>query len=65
MNITIQIKTVYGEDKAYPLCEKSQIFARMLGTKTLTESALRDIKALGYDVKVAPRFSNAANWVFA
>jgi hypothetical protein len=65
MNIIVQIKTVYGEDKVYPLCANALIFAHMLGTKTLTESALKDIKALNYTVTVAPRFSSAAAGVFA
>ena len=61
MNIKIQIKTVYGVDKVYPACPTSAIFARMIGTKTLSDSALRDIAALGYNIEIeTPRFLRAA-----
>lgn len=51
MIIQIEIKSVYGELKAYPACEKSRLFASMLGTKTLTHSALIHIERLGYEIK--------------
>lgn len=50
MQITIQVRSVYGVNKAYPACDTSKIFAMMLGTKTLTPHALRHVLALGYDV---------------
>jgi|GEM_PF-1649521 len=53
MQIHIRLKDVYGETRAYPDCETSQIFARMLGTKTLTPHVLQHIKALGYEIAVA------------
>ena len=52
MKILIRLKDVYGETRAYPDCETSQIFARMLGTKTLTPHVLQHIKALGYEIAV-------------
>lgn len=51
MIIKIEIKKVYGEFKAYPACDKSRIFASMLGTKTLTLSALDHIQRLGYSIE--------------
>lgn len=50
--ITVQIKSVYGEDRVYPACPKAVIFAQMLGTKTLTHSALCHIEALGFEIQV-------------
>lgn len=50
MKITILMKSVYGEWRAYPACEKSRLFADMLGTKTLTDTALLYIKRLGYSI---------------
>mgnify|MGYP000261668080 CR=1 FL=1 len=47
--ILIELKSVYGETKAYPLCEKAKEFAAMLGTKTLTPHALKSIKKLGFE----------------
>ena len=56
MNITVQIKTVYGNDLIYPACAQAQLFAKMLGTKSLTEQAISYIKQLGYKVIVKSRF---------
>lgn len=52
MEITVQIKTVYGNETIYPVDDSAKAFAKLAGTKTLTRSALQMIKALGYDVKV-------------
>ncbi len=52
MKITIQIRTIYGNETIYPACPRSVIFARLCGTKTLTAQALRDIRALGYEIEV-------------
>lgn len=54
--ITIKLKEVYGETKAYPVCQDAQTFADMLGTKTLTPGALKQIQKLGYTVYVADAF---------
>lgn len=55
MNITIEIKNVYGCDKFYPACDKSKLIAQLAGTKTLTRHNLNTIKALGYTVSVAQK----------
>ena len=51
MKITVLIKNIYGEQKAYPHCETAKKFADLLGTKTLTRDALAKIKALGYELE--------------
>jgi len=51
-SIRISIKSVYGEDKIYPACEKAQAFADIAGTKTLTEQTLRGIRKLGYEIVI-------------
>jgi hypothetical protein len=53
MNITVEIKSVYGEDKVYPACENSRRFAEIAGTKTLTPHTIRQIKAMGIAVGIA------------
>jgi hypothetical protein len=53
MNIIIQIKNVYGNETVYPICEKAKLFARIAGTRTLTSATLRDVKALGYEIRVS------------
>jgi hypothetical protein len=50
--ITIHIKNVYGEDKAYPVCEKAKLFTDIAGTKTLRPADLNYIQALGYKITV-------------
>jgi hypothetical protein len=49
-SITVTIKSVYGNITAYPSCPTAQLFAQLLGTKTLTPQALKTIKALGFEV---------------
>ena len=53
MEILVQIKSVYGEEKIYPICDKAHAFAAIAGTKTLTAQTLRQVKALGYAIKVS------------
>lgn len=53
MEITVTVKSVYGNDVVYPACPKGLVFAKMSGTKTLTPQALKLIRELGYTVTVA------------
>jgi hypothetical protein len=50
MSITIELKWNYGSCASYPVCETSKQFAQIAGTKTLTQEALRIIKAMGYTI---------------
>lgn len=50
MNITVEVKNVYGVLKAYPVCTKAKLFAQMVGTKTLTRSTIEYIRDLGYQI---------------
>lgn len=59
-SIQIQIKNVYGEEKAYPVCTKAALFAKIAGTKTLTRTALHDILAMGFSVQVVDRYGNVS-----
>lgn len=49
--IEVNLKSVYGEVKAYPINEAAKLFAALAGTKTLTVQSLKLIQALGYEVK--------------
>ena len=59
--IKISVKNVYGRETIYPACKQSAFFAALAGTKTLTEDALRLIRAAGYEITVeAPALRFAA-----
>jgi hypothetical protein len=55
MKVSITLKDVYGSVKAYPACGNAHLFADMVGTKTLTASALISIARLGYDIELQDR----------
>lgn len=58
MNITVEIKNVYGNQSVYPACDTSKLLATLAGTKTFTKNALDTIKRLGYTITVAqPKIS--------
>lgn len=48
--ITIEVRNVYGQMKAYPVCERARSFAKIAGTSTLTRSVLREIQSMGFEV---------------
>lgn len=51
MKLIVQIKNIYGVDRIYPVCEKSQIFARITGLKTLQPTVIKEIEKLGYELE--------------
>lgn len=52
MSITVQIKSVYGNETIYPVCDKAKAFAAIAGDKTLTRTTIKLVKELGYAVNV-------------
>ena len=50
--ILVKIKTVYGNDLIYPVCENAKKFATLTNKKTLNKNELVYIKSLGFEVKV-------------
>ena len=36
MEINVEIKSVYGSDFVYPVCDKAKLFCAIAQTKTLT-----------------------------
>jgi hypothetical protein len=49
--LIVKKKSVWGTDRIYPICEKSVIFARLCGQKTLDQEAIVLIRRLGYEFK--------------
>lgn len=52
MQLTIEVRHVYGVPTIYPACPTASLLARLAGTKTITADALRIIRELGYSVQV-------------
>lgn len=58
MQATIQVtvKDVYGKELVYPVCDQAKRLADLVGSKTLTESTLRQWMAMGGRVEHVSRF---------
>lgn len=56
--IIVQIKTVYGNEMIYPICDQAKCFAMIAGTKTLTRSSLSIIKKMGYEIQAQQQEHN-------
>lgn len=52
MEITVEVKTIYGRRVVYPFCDKSKVFCRIARTQSLTNEAIDAIKALGVSIIV-------------
>lgn len=50
--IQVEIKSVYGNEKIYPVCIKAKAFARLVRQTTLTNRDIEAIKELGFTVEV-------------
>lgn len=50
--LIIEIKTVYGNEAIYPANDTAQVFADLIGTKTLGRMKLALIQGLGYTVEI-------------
>lgn len=48
--ITIEMRSVCGVQRAYPVCEHALLFAALCRSKTLQEQDLHIIQQLGYTV---------------
>jgi hypothetical protein len=54
MKIQVMVKTVYGKDLIYPVCETARLLAELTRKKTLDEVELALIKKLGFTVEFVP-----------
>jgi hypothetical protein len=50
--VVVSLRTVYGNQLIYPSCENAHRFANIARSKTLSSSAIQDIKVLGFEVVV-------------
>ena len=48
MNLIIELKTVYGNDLIYPICNKAIKLCQLTNQKTFSKFAINKLKELGY-----------------
>jgi len=48
MNLIIELKTVYGNDLIYPICDKAKKLCSLTNQKTFSQFAINKLKELGY-----------------
>jgi hypothetical protein len=53
MHITVQVRSVYGNDLVYPADDQATLFASLIGAKTFNARQVGQIRALGYAIHVA------------
>ena len=53
--LTVEIRSVYGEDKIYPVNNQAQILAGIAGTTTLTTRVLRLAVGMGFKVETVAK----------
>lgn len=51
-SILVRITNNYGSRAVYPVCDTAIKLAALVGTKTFTDRALRQIRDLGYEITV-------------
>ncbi len=54
MEITIQVRNVFGTNRAYPRDKNALTFCKIAGTETLTAATLRHAQELGFKIRVEP-----------
>jgi len=48
--VTVEVKSVYGNELIYPINEAAKLFASLTGNKTLNLVDLQRIQALGFEI---------------
>lgn len=52
--IEVQVKSVYGQDRIYPINDQAKRMTDLLGRKTLTSADINKIKDMGFKVVWTP-----------
>ena len=52
MELKVKVKNVWGQELVYPAYKLSRSFAALTQCKTLTPSAMNEIKSMGYTFTV-------------
>lgn len=51
LNLVVEVRSVYGTEKIYPVNDKAKLLASLAGTKTLSVANLELAKKLGFTVE--------------
>lgn len=52
--IEVQVRSVYGTERIYPMNEQARKIANLLGRKTFTKDDLSRLKAIGFTLSWVP-----------
>lgn len=55
MTLKVEIRTVYGNDLIYPVCDDAKTFAQLMRAKTFTREQIKLITQLGYAFEIVNR----------
>lgn len=50
--VVVEIKTVYGNERIYPVSDNAKLFAQLVRKKTLDLADIAIIESLGYEIEV-------------
>lgn len=53
--VRVMVRSVFGVERIYPVCENANIFTRLTGQKTLSHESIKAIRELGFTVTVVPQ----------
>lgn len=57
MKIQVTVKSTYGTERIYPVCESAKLFASLIGSTTLPPRTIDLIKRLGFEVEdITPKY---------
>lgn len=54
MELELQVKSVYGVDRIYPVNDKAKKIVELVGRKTLTSADVKLLKDVGFTIKWTP-----------
>jgi hypothetical protein len=57
MEITIKIKSVFGQERIYPVCPNALTLSDLCGKKTFDRIDLKNIEKLGFSIKVVNAYT--------
>lgn len=54
-HIVVEVRSVYGKEMVYPICDSARLFALIANKKTLDHATLCMIEALGFTINQVPK----------